>query len=164
MRPSPIRREPTVWPRSSEWLSFGEDIPSVLHITKKQRWNSIKEWCIHQENELPFYLDPFIVAKWESKLECQQNLEDDKDDGYICTQQACIEANHDKYLVDLNDLFSQVDKRERSETFLTTCVARSALSSCRSHASCPVALPRTTGTLRITCSVWVTLTLSPGAP
>lgn len=95
-------------------LNFGDDIPSALRIAKKKRWNSIEERRIHQENELHSYLTRLIVAERERELEeCQRNHEGDEDDGHIRAQQACIEAKHDKYLADMDELFSQVDEKRK---------------------------------------------------
>ncbi|KAK1344643.1 hypothetical protein QTO34_013341 [Cnephaeus nilssonii] len=94
--------------------NFGDDIPSALRIAKKKRWNSIEERRIHQENELHSYLTRLIVAERERELEeCQRNHEGDEDDGHVRAQQACIEAKHDKYLADMDDLFSQVDEKRK---------------------------------------------------
>ncbi|XP_064448317.1 E3 ubiquitin-protein ligase CHIP isoform X3 [Mirounga angustirostris] len=95
-------------------LNFGDDIPSALRIAKKKRWNSIEERRIHQENELHSYLTRLIVAERERELEeCQRNHDGDEDDGHIRAQQACIEAKHDKYLADMDELFSQVDEKRK---------------------------------------------------
>ncbi|XP_029805132.1 E3 ubiquitin-protein ligase CHIP isoform X2 [Suricata suricatta] len=154
-------------------LNFGDDIPSALRIAKKKRWNSIEERRIHQENELHAYLTRLIVAERERELEeCQRNHGGDEDDGHIRAQQACIEAKHVRAprpacgtstWQTWTSSSPRWTRRERSETSPTTCVARSALSSCGSRASRPVASPTTARTSRSTCSAWVTLTLSPGA-
>ncbi|ERE68678.1 Rho GTPase 2 [Cricetulus griseus] len=95
-------------------LNFGDDIPSALRIAKKKRWNSIEERRIHQESELHSYLTRLIAAERERELEeCQRNHEGDEDDGHIRAQQACIEAKHDKYMADMDELFSQVDEKRK---------------------------------------------------
>uniref|UniRef100_A0A9L0KCX8 E3 ubiquitin-protein ligase CHIP n=1 Tax=Equus asinus TaxID=9793 RepID=A0A9L0KCX8_EQUAS len=101
-------------------LNFGDDIPSALRIAKKKRWNSIEERRIHQESELHSYLTRLITAERERELEeCQRNHEGDEDDGHLRAQQACIEAKHllgslqDKYLADMDELFSQVDEKRK---------------------------------------------------
>ncbi|XP_055991041.1 E3 ubiquitin-protein ligase CHIP isoform X3 [Sorex fumeus] len=95
-------------------LNFGDDIPSALRIAKKKRWNSIEERRIHQENELHAYLTRLIMAERERELEeCQRSLEGDEDDGHVRAQQAGIEAKHDRYLADMDELFSQVDEKRK---------------------------------------------------
>lgn len=95
-------------------LNFGDDIPSALRIAKKKRWNSIEERRIHQESELHSYLTRLIAAERERELEeCQRNHEGHEDDGHIRAQQACIEAKHDKYMADMDELFSQVDEKRK---------------------------------------------------
>ncbi|XP_021563517.1 E3 ubiquitin-protein ligase CHIP isoform X2 [Carlito syrichta] len=95
-------------------LNFGDDIPSALRIAKKKRWNSIEERRIHQESELHSYLTRLIAAERERELEeCQRNHEGDEDDGHVRAQQACIEAKHDKYMADMDELFSQVDEKRK---------------------------------------------------
>ncbi|XP_025225393.1 E3 ubiquitin-protein ligase CHIP isoform X1 [Theropithecus gelada] len=95
-------------------LNFGDDIPSALRIAKKKRWNSIEERRIHQESELHSYLSKLIAAERERELEeCQRNHEGDEDDSHVRAQQACIEAKHDKYMADMDELFSQVDEKRK---------------------------------------------------
>nr|XP_039333866.1 E3 ubiquitin-protein ligase CHIP isoform X2 [Saimiri boliviensis boliviensis] len=95
-------------------LNFGDDIPSALRIAKKKRWNSIEERRIHQESELHSYLSRLIAAERERELEeCQRNHEGDDDDSHVRAQQACIEAKHDKYMADMDELFSQVDEKRK---------------------------------------------------
>ncbi|KFP91717.1 STIP1 homology and U box-containing protein 1, partial [Apaloderma vittatum] len=79
-------------------LNFGDDIPSALRIAKKKRWNSIEEKRINQENELHSYLTKLIMAEKESRSRVQL---------------ASIEAKHDKYLADMDELFSQVDEKRK---------------------------------------------------
>ncbi|XP_072457583.1 E3 ubiquitin-protein ligase CHIP isoform X2 [Notamacropus eugenii] len=96
-------------------LNFGDDIPSALRIAKKKRWNSIEERRIHQENELHAYLTKLIMAERERELEeCQRSQEEDNgDESRNRAQQAGIEAKHDKYLADMDELFSQVDEKRK---------------------------------------------------
>ncbi|XP_068964263.1 E3 ubiquitin-protein ligase CHIP isoform X2 [Petaurus breviceps papuanus] len=96
-------------------LNFGDDIPSALRIAKKKRWNSIEERRIHQENELHAYLTKLIMAERERELEeCQRSQEEDNgDESRNRAQQASIEAKHDKYLADMDELFSQVDEKRK---------------------------------------------------
>ncbi|NXJ16887.1 CHIP protein, partial [Odontophorus gujanensis] len=96
-------------------LNFGDDIPSALRIAKKKRWNSIEEKRINQENELHSYLTRLIMAEKERELaECrkaQQEENVDESRGHV--QLAGIEAKHDKYLADMDELFSQVDEKRK---------------------------------------------------
>ncbi|KAM9098746.1 E3 ubiquitin-protein ligase CHIP isoform 2-T2 [Sarcophilus harrisii] len=96
-------------------LNFGDDIPSALRIAKKKRWNSIEERRIHQENELHAYLTKLIMAERERELEeCQRSQEEENgDESRNRAQQASIEAKHDKYLADMDELFSQVDEKRK---------------------------------------------------
>ncbi|XP_036594867.1 E3 ubiquitin-protein ligase CHIP [Trichosurus vulpecula] len=96
-------------------LNFGDDIPSALRIAKKKRWNSIEERRIHQENELHAYLTKLIMAERERELEeCQRSQEENNgDESRNRAQQASIEAKHDKYLADMDELFSQVDEKRK---------------------------------------------------
>ncbi|XP_010283886.1 PREDICTED: E3 ubiquitin-protein ligase CHIP, partial [Phaethon lepturus] len=73
-------------------LNFGDDIPSALRIAKKKRWNSIEEKRINQENELHSYLTKLIMAEKEREL---------------------AECRNDKYLADMDELFSQVDEKRK---------------------------------------------------
>ncbi|XP_025919660.1 E3 ubiquitin-protein ligase CHIP isoform X1 [Apteryx rowi] len=96
-------------------LNFGDDIPSALRIAKKKRWNSIEEKRINQENELHSYLTKLIMAEKERELaECQKTQqEENADDSRSRAQLANIEAKHDKYLADMDELFSQVDEKRK---------------------------------------------------
>ncbi|KAK1164766.1 hypothetical protein AOXY_G15160 [Acipenser oxyrinchus oxyrinchus] len=94
-------------------LNFGDDIPGALRIAKKKRWNNIEEKRINQENELHAYLTKLILAEKESEQadfrEQQENLEENR-----CKNElAKIEAKHDKYLSDMEELFSQVDEKRK---------------------------------------------------
>uniref|UniRef100_A0A8C0BUR5 E3 ubiquitin-protein ligase CHIP n=1 Tax=Buteo japonicus TaxID=224669 RepID=A0A8C0BUR5_9AVES len=96
-------------------LNFGDDIPSALRIAKKKRWNSIEEKRINQENELHSYLTKLIMAEKERELaECRKTQqEENADESRSRVQLASIEAKHDKYLADMDELFSQVDERRK---------------------------------------------------
>uniref|UniRef100_A0A8C4XU53 RING-type E3 ubiquitin transferase n=1 Tax=Falco tinnunculus TaxID=100819 RepID=A0A8C4XU53_FALTI len=96
-------------------LNFGDDIPSALRIAKKKRWNSIEEKRINQENELHSYLTKLIMAEKERELaECQKmQQEENADESRSRVQLASIEAKHDKYLADMDELFSQVDEKRK---------------------------------------------------
>uniref|UniRef100_W5MRJ9 E3 ubiquitin-protein ligase CHIP n=1 Tax=Lepisosteus oculatus TaxID=7918 RepID=W5MRJ9_LEPOC len=97
-------------------LNFGDDIPSALRIAKKKRWNSIEEKRINQENELHAYLTKLILAEKERYT------------GAVCTLQPYCEyvmygrpheschhcwMSEDKYLSDMDELFSQVDEKRK---------------------------------------------------
>ncbi|XP_064887036.1 E3 ubiquitin-protein ligase CHIP isoform X1 [Columba livia] len=96
-------------------LNFGDDIPSALRIAKKKRWNSIEEKRINQENELHSYLTKLIMAEKERELaECQKTQQEENvDESRSRVQLASIEAKHDKYLADMDELFSQVDEKRK---------------------------------------------------
>ncbi|XP_071616443.1 E3 ubiquitin-protein ligase CHIP [Heliangelus exortis] len=96
-------------------LNFGDDIPSALRIAKKKRWNSIEEKRINQENELHSYLTRLIMAEKERELaECRKaQQEENTDESRSRVQLATIEAKHDKYLADMDELFSQVDEKRK---------------------------------------------------
>uniref|UniRef100_A0A8C0FMS7 RING-type E3 ubiquitin transferase n=1 Tax=Bubo bubo TaxID=30461 RepID=A0A8C0FMS7_BUBBB len=96
-------------------LNFGDDIPSALRIAKKKRWNSIEEKRINQENELHSYLTKLIMAEKERELaECRKTQqEENADESRSRVQLASIEAKHDKYLADMDELFSQVDEKRK---------------------------------------------------
>ncbi|KFW03960.1 STIP1 homology and U box-containing protein 1, partial [Fulmarus glacialis] len=96
-------------------LNFGDDIPSALRIAKKKRWNSIEEKRINQENELHSYLTKLIMAEKERELaECRKTQqEENADESRSRVQLASIEAKHDKYLADMDELFSQVDEKSK---------------------------------------------------
>ncbi|XP_038618833.1 E3 ubiquitin-protein ligase CHIP isoform X2 [Tachyglossus aculeatus] len=114
-------------------LNFGDDIPSALRVAKKKRWNSIEERRIHQENELHAYLTKLIMAERERELEgCRQSQEEEEEEeeeessveeSRGRAQLATIEAKHvrqphaatpaDKYLADMDELFSQVDEKRK---------------------------------------------------
>ncbi|XP_062359933.1 E3 ubiquitin-protein ligase CHIP isoform X2 [Cinclus cinclus] len=96
-------------------LNFGDDIPSALRIAKKKRWNSIEEKRINQENELHSHLTKLIVAEKERELaECRKTQqEENTDESRGRVQLASIEAKHDKYLADMDELFSQVDEKRK---------------------------------------------------
>lgn len=67
------------------------------------------------ESDCP-WPDPSLITFWSTPREleeCQRNHEGDEDDSHIRAQQACIEAKHDKYLADMDELFSQVDEKRK---------------------------------------------------
>uniref|UniRef100_A0A9J7XCR9 RING-type E3 ubiquitin transferase n=1 Tax=Cyprinus carpio carpio TaxID=630221 RepID=A0A9J7XCR9_CYPCA len=91
-------------------LNFGDDIPSALRIAKKKRWNSIEEKRISQENELHAYLTKLILAEKERELDDRvKQSEDSQNGGEICK----TKSKHDKYLIDMDELFSQVDEKRK---------------------------------------------------
>ncbi|KAJ8245797.1 hypothetical protein GJAV_G00260420 [Gymnothorax javanicus] len=95
-------------------LNFGDDIPSALRIAKKKRWNSIEEKRIHQENELHAYLTKLILAERERELEnCREKQEEGLEDNRSRNEMAKIQSKHDKYLSDMDELFSQVDEKRK---------------------------------------------------
>ncbi|KAM3826745.1 E3 ubiquitin-protein ligase CHIP isoform 1-T1 [Vipera latastei] len=96
-------------------LNFGDDIPSALRIAKKKRWNNIEEKRINQENELHAYLTKLIMAEKERELdECQRAQEQENmDENRSRAQLANIKAKHEKYLADMDELFSQVDEKRK---------------------------------------------------
>ncbi|XP_032053310.1 E3 ubiquitin-protein ligase CHIP [Aythya fuligula] len=96
-------------------LNFGDDIPSALRIAKKKRWNSIEEKRINQENELHSYLTKLIMAEKERELaECRKTQQEESvDESRSRVQLAGIEAKHDKFLADMDELFSQVDEKRK---------------------------------------------------
>uniref|UniRef100_A0A8C2U2Z9 E3 ubiquitin-protein ligase CHIP n=1 Tax=Coturnix japonica TaxID=93934 RepID=A0A8C2U2Z9_COTJA len=86
-------------------LNFGDDIPSALRIAKKKRWNSIEEKRINQENELHSYLTRLIMAEKERELaECRKAQQEEN---------AKHVSGCDKYLADMDELFSQVDEKRK---------------------------------------------------
>uniref|UniRef100_A0A8D2Q355 E3 ubiquitin-protein ligase CHIP n=2 Tax=Varanus komodoensis TaxID=61221 RepID=A0A8D2Q355_VARKO len=96
-------------------LNFGDDIPSALRIAKKKRWNNIEEKRINQENELHSYLTKLIMAEKERELdECRRAQEEENvDESRSRVQLANVEAKHEKYLADMDELFSQVDEKRK---------------------------------------------------
>uniref|UniRef100_A0A8B9CZ68 RING-type E3 ubiquitin transferase n=1 Tax=Anser brachyrhynchus TaxID=132585 RepID=A0A8B9CZ68_9AVES len=81
-------------------LNFGDDIPSALRIAKKKRWNSIEEKRINQENELHSYLTKLIMAEKERGAGC-------------APPSPRTFLFQDKYLADMDELFSQVDEKRK---------------------------------------------------
>ncbi|XP_006005585.1 E3 ubiquitin-protein ligase CHIP [Latimeria chalumnae] len=96
-------------------LNFGDDIPSALRIAKKKRWNSIEEKRINQENVLHAYLTKLILAEKERELEeCKlKQQEEGTEDSRAQAELAKIESKHEKYLIDMDELFSQVDEKRK---------------------------------------------------
>ncbi|CAM5086995.1 unnamed protein product [Natator depressus] len=96
-------------------LNFGDDIPSALRIAKKKRWNNIEEKRINQENELHSYLTKLIMAEKERELDEYRRTqqEENVDESRSRAQLANVEAKHDKYLADMDELFSQVDEKRK---------------------------------------------------
>ncbi|XP_051876934.1 E3 ubiquitin-protein ligase CHIP [Pristis pectinata] len=96
-------------------LNFGDDIPSALRIAKKKRWNSIEDKRIQQENDLHDYLTKLILSEKEREVEqCKRKLhEENMDDSRTRVEIAKIEARHDKYMSEMDDLFSQVDEKRK---------------------------------------------------
>ncbi|XP_038675186.1 E3 ubiquitin-protein ligase CHIP isoform X1 [Scyliorhinus canicula] len=96
-------------------LNFGDDIPSALRIAKKKRWNSIEDKRIQQENDLHDYLTKLILSEKEREVEqCKRkHYEENMDDCRIRMEIAKIEAKHDKYMNEMDDLFSQVDEKRK---------------------------------------------------
>ncbi|KFP09521.1 STIP1 homology and U box-containing protein 1, partial [Egretta garzetta] len=89
-------------------LNFGDDIPSALRIAKKKRWNSIEEKRINQENELHSYLTKLIMAEKERArslgTRSPPTLGSPHPQGLLF---------QDKYLADMDELFSQVDEKRK---------------------------------------------------
>ncbi|XP_041062012.1 E3 ubiquitin-protein ligase CHIP isoform X2 [Cetorhinus maximus] len=96
-------------------LNFGDDIPSALRIAKKKRWNSIEDKRIQQENDLHDYLTKLILSEKEREVEqCKRkHYEENVDDSRTRMEIAKIEARHDKYMNEMDDLFSQVDEKRK---------------------------------------------------
>ncbi|KAI4901753.1 hypothetical protein NFI96_020442 [Prochilodus magdalenae] len=92
-------------------LNFGDDIPSALRIAKKKRWNSMEEKRISQENELHAYLTKLILAEREREMEDYR--EKQVDDNQIDSEIGKIKSKHDKYLMDMDELFAQVDEKRK---------------------------------------------------
>ncbi|MCI4374883.1 hypothetical protein PGIGA_G00011760 [Pangasianodon gigas] len=92
-------------------LNFGDDIPSALRYAKKKRWNSMEEKRISQENELHAYLTKLILAERERELEDYR--EKQGDDNLSDSDISKIKTKHDKYLMDMDELFSQVDEKRK---------------------------------------------------
>ncbi|XP_020309313.1 E3 ubiquitin-protein ligase CHIP [Oncorhynchus kisutch] len=92
-------------------LNFGDDIPSALRLAKKKRWNSIEEKRINQENELLAYLTKLILAEKEREVaDSRENEESDNPSGSVVVK---IKSKHDKFLMDMEELFSQVDEKRK---------------------------------------------------
>ncbi|XP_059381209.1 E3 ubiquitin-protein ligase CHIP [Carassius carassius] len=91
-------------------LNFGDDIPSALRIAKKKRWNSIEEKRISQENELHDYLSKLILAEKERELDDSVKQSEDSQNGGEINK---IKSKHDKYLMEMDELFSQVDEKRK---------------------------------------------------
>ncbi|GCC20585.1 E3 ubiquitin-protein ligase CHIP isoform X2 [Chiloscyllium punctatum] len=96
-------------------LNFGDDIPSALRMAKKKRWNSIEDKRIQQENDLHDYLTKLILSEKEREVEqCKRkHYEENMDDSRTRIEIAKIEARHDKYMNEMDDLFSQVDEKRK---------------------------------------------------
>ncbi|KAG9464485.1 hypothetical protein GDO78_019870, partial [Eleutherodactylus coqui] len=96
-------------------LNFGDDIPSALRIAKKKRWNSIEERRINQENELHAYLTKLILAEKERELEetKRKHEEENMEENRSRAQLSCVATKHDKYLAEMDELFSQVDEKRK---------------------------------------------------
>lgn len=96
-------------------LNFGDDIPSALRIAKKKRWNSIEERRINQENELHAYLTKLILAEKERELEetKRKHEEENMEENRSRAQLSCVANKHDKYLAEMDELFSQVDEKRK---------------------------------------------------
>ncbi|CAB1312279.1 unnamed protein product [Coregonus sp. 'balchen'] len=93
-------------------LNFGDDIPSALRIAKKKRWNSIEEKRINQENELLTYLTKLILAEKEREVaDCRENKEEDNSSGRMLSRSN--QNMQDKFLMDMEELFSQVDEKRK---------------------------------------------------
>ncbi|XP_010003910.1 PREDICTED: E3 ubiquitin-protein ligase CHIP isoform X1 [Chaetura pelagica] len=99
-------------------LNFGDDIPSALRIAKKKRWNSIEEKRINQENELHSYLTRLIVAEKE-RYPCHPHRAGLLVESHRALRgagrapQAGEGGGSDKYLADMDELFSQVDEKRK---------------------------------------------------
>ncbi|XP_073504686.1 E3 ubiquitin-protein ligase CHIP isoform X2 [Phyllobates terribilis] len=96
-------------------LNFGDDIPSALRIAKKKRWNSIEERRINQENELHAYLTKLILVEKERDLEetKRKHEEENVEETRSQAQLSGVATKHDKYLAEMDELFSQVDERRK---------------------------------------------------
>uniref|UniRef100_A0A3Q3GEC0 E3 ubiquitin-protein ligase CHIP n=1 Tax=Labrus bergylta TaxID=56723 RepID=A0A3Q3GEC0_9LABR len=89
-------------------LNFGDDIPSALRIAKKKRWNNLEEKRINQESELHAYLTKLILA--EKK---RQVVHIDVSDIGILFFLLSFCLLQDKFLSDMEELFSQVDEKRK---------------------------------------------------
>lgn len=94
-------------------LNFGDDIPSALRIAKKKRWNNIEERRINQENELHAYLTKLILAEKERELEEAKRKHEEEDENRGRAQLSCVATKHDKFLAEMDELFSQVDEKRK---------------------------------------------------
>lgn len=91
-------------------LNFGDDIPSALRMAKKKRWNSIEEKRINQENQLHAYLSKLILAEKERELDDRVKQSEDSQNGDEINKSR---SKHDKYLMDMDELFSKVDEKRK---------------------------------------------------
>lgn len=90
-------------------LNFGDDITSALRIAKKQRWNMIEEKRIQQEIALQSYLNRLIKEDKERQIERLK-----KEEGMAtCEEIESVCENTDKCLIEVNNLFSQLDDRRK---------------------------------------------------
>ncbi|KAJ7989794.1 hypothetical protein DPEC_G00308200 [Dallia pectoralis] len=95
-------------------LNFGDDIPGALRIAKKKRWNSIEEKRINQENELHAYLSKLILAEKERELDNSRDEQNDKSEKRRSRHDLTkFQSKHDKHLVEMEELFSQVDEKRK---------------------------------------------------
>ncbi|KAM9844058.1 E3 ubiquitin-protein ligase CHIP-like isoform 2-T2 [Aulostomus maculatus] len=95
-------------------LNFGDDIPSALRMAKKKRWNNLEERRISQECELHGYLTKLILAEKQRELDgCRQTHKDKCDDIRVQQRLNEIHTKHDKFLSDMEELFSQVDEKRK---------------------------------------------------
>lgn len=90
-------------------LNFGDDITSALRVAKKRRWNTIEEKRIQQEIELQSYINRLIKEDRERQIESLK-----KDEGMAsCDDVEGIIEKSDKRILEVNNLFSQLDERRK---------------------------------------------------
>lgn len=94
--------------------NYGDDITGAIRHAKRKRWNQIEEKRIQQEIELQTYLNSLIkddAERKKNKLKSEAGSPDSSVDCDIKMQ--AIEEEKNKRVVQLNEIFAQVDDRRK---------------------------------------------------
>lgn len=94
--------------------NYGDDITSALRHAKRKRWNQIDEKRVQQEIELQTYINELIKDNAERR---KNNLKSES--GSTESSESCdikmqhIDEEKNKRMVQVNEIFGQVDDRRR---------------------------------------------------
>ncbi|KAK2708008.1 E3 ubiquitin-protein ligase CHIP-like [Artemia franciscana] len=89
-------------------LLFGDDITSLIRESRKRRWNVLECKRVSEEIELQTYLNRLILEDKDRQIE---NIHNGRDYSEVQDEIASMEEKSDRYVGELEALFSKVDER-----------------------------------------------------